>query len=359
MSKDDDSADKTEKPTKKRLRDARKKGDVPKSKELTSNLLVLAWLLLLGGLMPYALLQVGRLQDAVFNAVRSRQQAGVLVGLGLDAAGVVVQLTTIALLAAVAVALLVEFLQAGPVLAMEKLKPDMNRMNPVEGIKRMFSQENMVELVKSIVKTTVVGAIVTLVLFSYLREIMKLATAPVGMIGAMYWRVTVVAGAWIVFVFVFVAALDVLYQRFAFEKKLRMSRRDIRQELKDDEGDPYVRARRKQMHQEWSQRNMQEAVKSATAVVTNPTHIAVALRYEPGETMVPVVVAKGEDHMAQLIRQMAADAGVPTMENVPLARSLHERVEVDDYVPADTFEAVAQVLMWAADVRARAGGIDD
>lgn len=214
------------------------------------------------------------------------------------------------------------------------------------------------ELAKSLFKTIAVTGIVVLVLFANLDQILKLTRAPVAATVSMYWHVVFVSAVWIVLLFMFVSVLDMIYQRFAHEKKLRMSRRDIKQEMKDDEGDPYVRARRKQLHQEWSQRNTLEAVRTSSAVVTNPTHIAVALLYEPGDTVVPVVAAKGEDYMAELIKQTALEAGVPIMENVRLARTLHELVEVDDYVPEDTFEAVAEVLRWADEVRSARESIE-
>ena len=130
-----------------------------------------------------------------------------------------------------------------------------------------------------------------------------------------------------------------------------MSRRDIKQEVKENEGDPYIKSRRRQLHQEWSQQNMLSAVRNSNVVVTNPTHIAVAIQYEHGETDLPVVVAKGEGDFAEQIKKAAAEAGIPILQNVPLARGLNERIALDDYVSEDFFDAVAQVLFWAESVR--------
>ena len=129
-----------------------------------------------------------------------------------------------------------------------------------------------------------------------------------------------------------------------------MSRRDIKQEVKENEGDPHIKHKRKQLHQEWSHQNMLNSVRGSNVVVTNPTHIAVALLYEPGDDL-PLVVAKGEDHIAEEIKRAAMEAGVPILENVPLARGLNARVEIDDYISDEFFEAVAQVLFWAEGVR--------
>lgn len=351
MAKNEDSSDKTEKPTRKRLRDARKKGDVPKSKELTSTIMVLGWLLLLALMGPYVFGRLDELFEQTLRAAADRQVALWVMPLAQEAAWLLLIVLAIALVAAFTLAAACEFLQVGPIFAAEKAKPDIERLNPAEGTKKMFSQDNLVELAKSFLKTIAVTGIVVLVLFSYLDEILKLVYAPAARMMSMYWHVVFVAGVWIVLLFAFVSVLDFLYQRYAFEKKLRMSRRDIRQELKDDEGDPYVKQRRRQLHFEWSQRNTLEAVRTSSAVVTNPTHLAIAILYDPQETVVPVVAAKGEDYLAQLIKETAIEAGVPVMENVALARTLYEQVEVDDYVPEETFEAVAQVLRWAENQR--------
>ena len=170
-------------------------------------------------------------------------------------------------------------------------------------------------------------------------------------IAAAHWQGMLRICIWVAFIFFFVSAMDAFYQRFAYVRKLRMSRRDIRQELKDSEGDPYVKGRRRQLHQEWAQRNMLAAVRQSNVVVTNPTHIAVALTYEAGKTDLPIVAAKGEDYEAELIRKEAEQAGVPILQNIPLARGLHENIEVEDYITAEFFEAVAEVLRWAESMR--------
>ena len=150
--------------------------------------------------------------------------------------------------------------------------------------------------------------------------------------------------------------LDAIYQRHAYLKDMKMSRRDIRQETKSNEGDPQIKGRRRQLHREWAQQNMLQAVRRSSAVVTNPTHIAVALHYEPEETELPVVTAKGEGAEAQLIREAAEEAGVPVMENVALARGLYEKIAVDGYITSEFFEAAAHVLRWAASINAEREG---
>lgn len=348
--KNQDSGDRTEKPTPKRLRDARKDGDVPKSRELTSTVLVLAWLLMVMLAMPTIHARLGGLFDTVVGDF-NQPFGQALHHAGLATLEVFLWLTVPFLLGAMAVGVLVEFLQVGPVFAPKKIKPDASRVNPAEGMKRIFSQENLVEVIKAFAKSALLIGLFIWVLYSLIGQFVLLPYAPPAALGEAHWMAVKRLAAGVLFVFFFVSALDAFYQRFAFTKKMRMSRRDIRQELKDNEGDPMVKGRRRQLHQEWAQQNTLAGVRKASVVVTNPTHLAIAIRYEQGEDDLPVIVAKGEDHEAALIRQAAEEAGVPIMRNVTLARGLYEQVEVDEFLPNDFFEAVAELLRWAESIR--------
>lgn len=348
--KGEDSGDKTEKPTPKRLRDARRDGDVPKSKELTSTVLVLLWLLMLMFAMPMMKARLFQLFDM---AVASMGQpfSVALPRLGVTAVEVFAWLTLPFLLGAFVVGVIVEFLQVGPVFAPKKLKPDGSHLNPVEGIKKMFSQDNLIEVVKAIAKTSLLVGLFIWVLFGLIGQFIKLPFAGPEAMGEAHWVAVKWLAAGVIFVFFFVSVLDAFYQRYSFTKKMRMSKRDIRQETKDNEGDPMIKNQRRQLHQEWAQQNTLAGVRGASVVVTNPTHLAIAIRFDMDEDDLPVIVAKGEDHEAALIRQAAEEAGVPIMRNVTLARGLYERVEVDDSLPSDFFEAVAELLRWAESVR--------
>jgi len=345
-------AEQTEKPTQKRLRDARRDGDVPKSKEVTSTMLVLCWLVMVWLGLPLVSARVSGLMQRSLEAVSrpGGTPPGALLSEALwSVLGVLVPL----LLAAAAIGLLTEFLQVGGLFAPKRLLPKSERLNPVEGLNRMFSQENLVEVLKSVLKTAALIGIFTLVLLRLLPQILRLPFSDVHDIGTAHWHGFMWMGIWTVCVFALIAVLDAAYQRFAFTKRMRMSRRDIRRELRDTEGDPFVKGRRRQLHQEWAQQNMLEAVRRSSAVVVNPEHIAVAIVYEPGTTELPVVCAKGEDYEAQLIREAAEQAGVPIMRNVELARGLHENVGLDEYVRPEFFQAVAELLRWAESVRLR------
>lgn len=350
MSDKDQGADKTEKPTPKKLRDARKEGNVAKSKDLTSTVLVMGWVAGAGMMMGSMYGHIRALFDKSLGSV-GEPFFKVLPELGMLALQTLLWLTVPLMVLAMLLGLVVEFLQVGPIVTAKKLLPKLDKLNPVEGIKKMFSMDNLVELVKSILKCGAMVGIGYVVLRGMFADILLLPLGPPGAMGAAMWHAIKWIVVWTIAVFFFVSALDVWYQKFSYIKKLRMSRRDIKQEVKENEGDPYVKQRRRQLHQEWAQQNMLSSVRKSSVVVTNPTHIAVALQYEHGQTDLPVVVAKGEGAMAEEIKRAAQEAGVPILENVPLARGLNEKVELDDYIAAEFFDAVAEVLHWAEGVR--------
>jgi type III secretion protein U len=346
--------DQTEKPTPKRLRDARREGDIAKSKELTSTILIIAWLAMAWLAVPLATRQIADLFERAFQAASH-------VGTDVDnvpsiawpAVKTLLIVSLPLLVAAILIGVLTEYLQVGSLFAPKRVAPKAERMNPAEGLKRMFSQDNLVELVKSILKAAALGAIFYFVMMRLLPEFLRLQLGTPSDLAAAHWHGLKWLGIWTICTFLFVAALDIGYQRYSYIKKLRMSRREIKQEMRDTEGDPLVKGRRRQLHQEWAQQNMLEAVRKSTAVVVNPEHIAVAILYEPGSTELPVVCAKGEDYEAQLIREAAEQAGVPIMRNVELARGLHENVGIDEYITAEFFQAVAELLRWAESIRTR------
>jgi type III secretion protein U len=350
MSQDQDSADKTEKPTAKRLRDAHKKGDVPKSKDLSSTVGTLIWLLVFSAMLTFFYQQLAELIGRSLGAVRQPFD-DVIRPLAMDALRVMFLLGAVPALAAGVLGTLVEFLQVRGVFTFEKLKPDLKHLNPAEGVKRIFKVENVIELIKSILKAVVIVGLFVVLARHYAQDLARLSVSSPSAVGQMWWRISSVFVIWVLIFFLFFSLGDSMLQHFNFIKKMRMSRRDIQRESKDDEGDPYIKQKRKQLHAEWSQQNMKAGVRRANVVVTNPTHLAVALYYEKGETVLPMVTAKGEDYMAQIIRETAAEEGIPILRNVDLARALYAEVEMDDYVAPDLFEAVAQVLLWARALR--------
>ncbi len=350
MASKDDSALKTEKPTPKRLRDARiKEGQVWKSKDLTSTVALLAWLVLFWLMMPFIYGQLVAVSDLALGSIGKPFPDVVwhVLQAGLSAF-VIITLSLVAVAACAALA--AEFVQVGGLYATKRVTPDLNRINAAEGVKRMFSEENVIEVIKSFFKTVAIVGICTLMLLWQLDSLLKLPSARPAAVGLAFWEYVQVVGIIVIVVFAMISVLDAAYQRFALLKRLRMTRQEIKRELKDTEGDPFVKARRRQLHTEWAQRNIVQAVKTSNVLVTNPTHLAVALTYEPDETVVPVVSAKGEDHVARMMIDAAEEASVPVMRNIDLAHGLYA-AEIDEYVPVEYFEAVAEVLSWADSVR--------
>ena len=350
MAKQEKSGDQTEKPTPKRLQDARKEGDVAKSKELTSTVVVLGWLGIGWLTVPLIRHQLATLFDETLEKALHPDSAA-MSSLWISAFKTLMLVSMPLLLLGTAIGLITEFLQVGGLFVPKRVVPDTSRLNPASGVKRMFSQDNFIEVLKSLFKTAALLLIFVLVLLRLLPEVMRLPLGQPADMEAAHWHVLQWIGIWTVCVFFLLAVLDVSYQQFAFTKKLRMSRREIRQELKDNEGDPHIKGRRRQLHQEWAQQNMLAAVRKSSAVVVNPEHIAVAILYDPQTTALPIVSAKGEDYEAQLIREAAEEAGVPIMRNVELARSLHENIGVDEHISAEFFQAIAELLRWAESVR--------
>lgn len=359
MADKNDSGDKTEKPTPKRLQDARKKGDVAKSKEVTSTVVLMVWLALGALLIGYAGMRIAALCETLFTTVGQGWHmtgfAGAARTVGGQAAELLLLLVAAFLVPAAAVGILTEFLQAGPILTFEKLKPKIENMNPVEGVKRMFSMDNLVEVLKAIIKTSALFVVGWLVIRSALPDIIGLARSsqlPATALSGLLWTLTIKLLAWTCALFALLAGLDAVYQRWSFTKKMRMSMRDIKQEMKESEGDPYIKQQRKQLHQEWSQRNAAAAARDASVLIVNPTHIAIAIEYDPETAPVPTISAKGDGDVAREMREAAQDAHVPIVRNIPLARDLFARGEVGEVVPADVFDVLAEVILWAREVRA-------
>lgn len=358
MSDKNDGGDKTEKPTPKRLEDARKKGDVPKSKEVTSTVVLVLWLGLGALLLGFAATRLATLWDALFATIgrgwAGTGYAGAVRSIGGMALELGVLLVGALLVPIAAAGLLADFLQIGAVLSFEKIKPKLENMNPVEGVKRMFTMDNLIEVLKALAKTAVLFLIGWLVVKPALPQIVGLARSPTLVpqtIGLLVWDLTVKLLAWTIATFAMVSLLDAAYQRWSFTKKMRMSMRDIKQEMKESEGDPYIKQHRRQAAQEWQQRNNAQAARNANVLVVNPTHIAIAIDYDRERSPVPSIAAMGEDHVARAMREAAEEAGVPIVRNIPLARDLLARGEVGEIIPSDLFEVIAEVILWAREVR--------
>jgi type III secretion protein U len=353
MSKDDGTGEKTEQPTEKRLRDARRDGDVSKSHDLTQTATLLVWLLVLVGFVGYAADRVGALVDHAWSSV-DLASPDVMSEIGWDAAKAAVVLTVIPLALVGLCGTLVEFLQTGGVFAPKRIVPQMSHLSPASGLKRIASIDNLFEILKGLIKTALLGTLVFLLMRHYLPDILNVPAAGLAAYIGLDRRLILMLGAWIIVLFAFVSIADRLYQKFSHRKRLRMSKQDVKRERKEQDGDPHTRSARKRLHRSWATQNAREAARKATALVVNPTHIAVAILYEAEQTAVPMITAKGEGNLARLMRREAEDAGVPVIRDVPLARALNYHGEEDEFIPEEYFDAVAEVIAWAEQLRGSA-----
>ena len=350
MAEKNDGGDKTEQPTPKRLQDARKKGDVPKSKEITTTLTLAVWLGLGVFALPFLAQRLAALVQGILDALH-QPFASAAPAMGWAATEVLLWSVAVVLVPVLLAGLLTEFLQAGPVFTMDKNAPKLENLDPVAGVKKMVSLDNVVEVLKAVVKTATLFAIGWFVLKALLPQIAALGGAEPAAFGTALWQVSFQLLLWTLAVFAMVSALDLIWQRHSFTKKNRMSLRDIRQEHKESEGDPHIKAQRRQTHQEWSQRNAAGAAANANVLVVNPTHVAIAIDYDRDTCPVPTIAWKGEDEVALAMREAALEAGVPVVRNVPLARDMLARTEAGEVVPRDLFEVIAEVILWAQQVR--------
>ena len=359
MAEKDDSGDKTELPTAKRLRDARKKGDVPKSKDISSGLLALAWLVLIAMGGAYVAGGIGEFFARTVTSATQLPFDQALRTLGWEALILLVKLSLLILAPIALLATGAEFLQIGPIMTSEKMKPKFDSMNPVDGFKRMFGMDGLVEMVKTLIKVILIAGIIYFMIRTGLREAVQFvglaSTTPLhgngqqvaGIALNMTYSLTLQFFAMVVGIFILVGMGDWLYSRHKFIKKMKMSMRDIRQEMKDDEGDPHVKGRRREMHQEWANQNAVGAAGGAAALLVNPTHIAIALDYNDEDCPVPVISGRGQGALAAAMRAEAERNNVPIIRNIATARRLWARGEVGEMVPEDMFDAIAEIILWA------------
>jgi|SRR5215217_337415 len=359
---ENDAASKTEEPTPKKLDDARKKGDTAKSQDIgqLASLVGAFGVMAIGGgwfmqdmamkLLPF----VAHPQDMEISG-------GGMMLITQQAAMAAAPLLFSVLFAAAIAGFAGNVFQTGFIWTGEKAKPDFKKVSPLEGFKKIFGIDGLVQFLKSVLKIGVTGWVAWMTLESHADELGQLAALdPVAILPLCADLLKALFYSVIVFLAV-TALIDFIWQKLRFTKKMMMTREELKEEYKQSDGDPHVKAKQKQIRAERSRRRMMQEVPNATVVVMNPTHYAVALKYEQGENGAPLCVAKGVDDLALRIRALAEEHGVPVVEDPPLARALFAAVEVDQQIPEAHFEAVAKIIgfiMGAAQRRqaARAGG---
>ncbi|HVX31636.1 MAG TPA: EscU/YscU/HrcU family type III secretion system export apparatus switch protein [Solirubrobacterales bacterium] len=339
--------DRTEKATPKRRRDARKKGQVAKSSDLNGAVVLVAALGSLAVFAPHIATSLGdTMRGMLADAGDPEKAAGTGLG-GLAGSAGMAMATAIApvALTCFGAALVVNLGQVGLNVNPAGLKPDFKRLNPVQGAKNLLGPSSWVEALKAIVKVSAVGAIAALALLPNMSKLAAMTGIEPPAFGAAI--ASLAAGiAWkAAAAYLLIGAIDVLWQRHKHEKGLRMTKEEVKREHKEEQLSPELRGAMRRRAQQMSRGRMMSAVLGADVVVANPTHFAVALAYD-GKRPAPVVVAKGQDLIALEIRKVAEGAGVPVVEDKPLARSLFDAVPLDAEIPADFFRAVAELLAY-------------
>ncbi|WP_018077173.1 flagellar biosynthesis protein FlhB [Thiobacillus denitrificans] len=351
--------ERTEAPSPQRREKAREDGQVPQSRELATFVVLMTggaalWMMASG--LGQAMSQIvrGGLQ---FQPAIARDSAYVMAQLSsqfFDAALALAPFLALVLIAALASPLLLR----GWLFSTKAFAPDFKRLNPLSGIKRMFSSQGLVELVKSLAKVGLLGGVAAWLIWSNLDALFSLSleSPPLAIqhMGDLIGKVFLLASG----AMIFIVVLDLPYQLWSYYNKLKMTKEQLRQENKESEGDPHVKARIRAQQREVARRRMMAEIPSADVVVTNPTHYAVALKYSEGRMRAPRVVAKGADAVAAKIRELAAEHKVPLLEAPPLARALFRHTELGDEIPATLYAAVAEVLAYVFQLRhfQRVGG---
>ncbi len=329
--------------TPKRKQDARKKGQVFKSQEVISALMLLGLVALLKFWIPAMLIRMEYLFPYVLG-LPSEWTEGSVASLMLNVIWQGVQILAPILLTGFVIALISNYIQVGVLFTGESMKPQISRLSPISGAKRMFGVKAYVELTKSLLKVLLIGYF----LYASVRDRLHIYPALQQLSveqGAVFLGQALMELAWnISLSFLGIAAFDYIYQRWEYEKNLRMSHEDLKQEYKQTEGNPELKGELKKRQRALAMSRMMQDLKTADVVVTNPTHFAVALRYDLKVQKAPFVVAKGQDQVALRIRELAKEYDLVIMENKPLARALYAQVEIGQGIPADLYKAVAEVL---------------
>ena len=342
------AGEKTEKATPKKRQDARKKGQVLKSQDVTSALVLLSVFLFL-------MIAGTSMRDGImsfFNETFSKYMLIDTLSIKLvvkiykdvlsEMSVIILPIMAIAMIAGIAG----NFLQFGFLFSTEPLKFDLTKLDPIKGIKRMFSVKSLIELLKCILKITLIGSVTTAILWKNIDDVLSLSFKTPGATLITVSKLTVFMGIAASVVLLIIAVLDYFYQKFEYEKNLKMSKQDIKDEYKNSEGDPLIKSKIKQRQREMAMRRMMQEVPQADVVITNPTHYAVALKYDETKRDAPYVVAKGVDHLAQKIKYIAKQNDVMTVEDRPLARALYSQTEIGDTIPEEFFKAVAEILAY-------------
>ncbi|KAF5080030.1 Flagellar biosynthetic protein FlhB [anaerobic digester metagenome] len=346
-------SEKTEKATPKKRKDERKKGNTFQSKDVVSVVLLFVAFFILNLLVPFIYLQIKNLYSVQMKKILTMETLTVSGVNQLFRESALIFFISVLPVAVVImmVAIIMSGVQTGFLVTGDALKPKFNRINPLSGIKRMFSLRSLVELLKSLAKVALIIAIIYTTILAMIPMTPDMLITKIDENVMFMMDQTMSMVQTVCMIFAVVAILDYAYQRYDYEKKLKMTKQEVKDEYKQTEGNPEIKGKIRQKQREMSMSRMMQMVPQADVIVRNPTHFAVALKYDADQDVAPLVLAKGKDHIALRIVKVAEENKVLVKENKGLARSLYESVEINAYIPAELYKAVAELMAWVYSTR--------
>lgn len=348
---DDSSAEKTEEATPQRREEAREKGQVASSKDLTSVLVLAACIAFVAAYIPNYVKQIERFMVKSFESLATKRiDSSNVLNYAFDSWSALIWLMVPIFGIVLVVSIAATFLQTRFSFSWQRVSPDWSRLDPIEGIKRLGNTQAFVELIKSIAKMLAVGIVSYLILYSEWVKVPQLMTFPI-MSSWRYWAEITTELSWAVcMLLVLIGSADFLYSWFTVEKQLKMTKQEVKEDYKSQEGDPQIKRRRERLARELINRKVLEKTRGATVIITNPTHYSIALRYEIGMSA-PQLVAKGIDHLALRMREVAKEKKIPIIENRPLARELYATVNEGEEIPQKMYKAVAEIIRYVYQIK--------
>lgn len=342
------AGEKTEKATPKKRQDARKKGQVLKSQDVTAAIVLLLLFLFLYFTAPMMIRGIFGFLHQAFerNILIETVTADTVMQMYTDSLKEMALIILPFMAIAVVAGLAANFMQFGFLFTTETMKLDLKKMDPIKGIKKIISVRAIVNLIKSILKISFIGTVTVVILWMNLEEVLSLSFQSPWDSLTTVAKLTGLMGIAASLTLVVIALIDYIYEKYEFEKQLKMSKQDIKDEYKNAEGDPKIKSKIKQRQREMAMRRMMQEIPNADVVITNPTHYAIALKYDDQNMEAPKVVAKGTDYVAQKIKLIAKENDVVMVENRPLARAMYDQVEIGQQVPEEFFKAIAEILAY-------------
>ncbi len=347
MSEEADDSQKTEDPTPKRLEESRKKGQVALSREINNWIMLLAATLLIAFAAPSMFARLKEFLKAyIEHAADVPEGPGGVASVLSASFWVVLAILALPLIVLAFSAFIGPFIQVGPLFAPEVIKPDFSKVSPLKGFKRLFSMRALMEFAKGLLKISIISVVGLILLQPFYDTAEHLVGQPLPIMLDELLALVIRLMTGVLVALLIIAVIDLVYQRAEHMKKMRMTKQEIKDEYKQSEGDPHVRAKLRQLRAERARQRMMQSVPQADVVITNPTHFAIALKYNPDTMDAPVCVAKGIDEIALRIREVAKENNIVLYENKPLARMLYDTVEIDEMVPQEHYKAVAEVISY-------------